>query len=57
MASDGLNHGRPKETKAIVCECECSRWLPCPADNDSACKQAYIARLKAMKAERSGEDV
>ena len=50
--ADGLKHGRPQPTIAIVCDCECSKWLPCPADDDNKCKQAYKAHLKGMKAER-----
>lgn len=55
MKADGLKHGRPMETVKIVCYCECTRYLPCPADNDNPCKKAYIAHLKEMKATRDGE--
>lgn len=52
MASDGLKHGRPQPTISVLCDCECSRYMPCPADSDNPCKMAYKAHLKAMKAER-----
>jgi hypothetical protein len=52
MKADRLKHGRPQPTIAVVCDCECTRWLPCPADDDNQCKLAYKAKLKEMKAER-----
>jgi hypothetical protein len=52
MKADRLKHGRPVATLEVVCDCECSRYLPCPADDDNKCRQAYIAHLKEIKATR-----
>ena len=52
MKADRLKHGRPLATIEIVCDCECSRYQHCPAEETNPCKMAYKAHLKAMKAER-----
>lgn len=54
--ADGLKHGRPLETIAVVCDCECTRYLPCPVDDDSPCKKAYIVELKALKAIKDAKE-
>jgi len=57
MKADGLKHGRPQPTIAVVCECECSRFLPCPANEKySPCKAAYVQQLKDMKAKRDKQE-
>lgn len=54
MKADRLKHGRPQETVAIMCHCECSRMLHCPITTEDPakwqeCKAAYKAQLKDMK--------
>jgi hypothetical protein len=41
-----------KEPGVKLCECECSRFLPCPANDNSPCKAAYKAQLKSIKEQR-----
>lgn len=48
--ADGLKHGRPLATVARLCDCECTRFEHCPANDNSPCKAAYKAQLKDMRA-------
>jgi hypothetical protein len=50
MKADRLKHGRPLPTIEVLCDCECSRFLPCPAPIDNPCRLAYKAHLKELKA-------
>lgn len=56
MKADRLKHGRPLETVAVVCNCECSRYEQCPAPVDNPCRLAYKAHLKEMKATRDAKE-
>jgi hypothetical protein len=56
MKADRLKHGRPQPTISVICDCECSRYMPCPAPNDNSCKLAYKAHLKELKATRDAKE-
>lgn len=54
MKADRLRHGRPQETMAVMCNCECSKYQHCPITDEDPqkwqdCKAAYKGLLKDKK--------